>query len=83
MIAKGETVKVRDRKTRQQVYRELDDELTVDAAKLDRDGRRPGSDPHDRPDLQGQGDPPRCSPVARRCQRRCSSARTTTMPRTC
>ncbi len=35
-IARGETVKVRDRYTRQQAYRELDDEMTVDPEKLDR-----------------------------------------------
>jgi type I restriction enzyme R subunit len=35
-IGKGETVKVRDRYTRKQAYRELDDEMTYDAAKLDR-----------------------------------------------
>ncbi len=35
-IAKGETVQVRDRYTRKQAYRELDDEMTYDAQKLDR-----------------------------------------------
>jgi type I restriction enzyme R subunit len=35
-VAKGETVKVRDKFTRKQAYRELDDEITYDAAKLDR-----------------------------------------------
>jgi type I restriction enzyme R subunit len=35
-IAKGQTVKVRDRYTRKQAYRELDDEITYDASKLDR-----------------------------------------------
>jgi type I restriction enzyme R subunit len=35
-IAKGETVQVRDRYSRKQAYRELDDEMTYDAAKLDR-----------------------------------------------
>jgi len=35
-IAKGETVKVRDKFTRKQAYRDLDDDITYDAAKLDR-----------------------------------------------
>jgi type I restriction enzyme, R subunit len=35
-VEKGEWVRVRDRLTRGQAYRELDDELTYDASKLDR-----------------------------------------------
>ena len=35
-VDKGEWVEVRDRLTRQQAYKELEDELTYDAAKLDR-----------------------------------------------
>jgi type I restriction enzyme, R subunit len=35
-ILPGEMVKIRDRYTRKQAYRELDDEMTYDAAKLDR-----------------------------------------------
>jgi len=35
-VEKGEWVRVRDRLTRDQAYKELDDELTYDASKLDR-----------------------------------------------
>jgi len=36
IVEKGEWVQVRDRLTREQAYRELEDELTYDASKLDR-----------------------------------------------
>ena len=76
----GEWVGKRDRKTRDERWEQLDEDLDYDAAQLDRDVVTPDQI---RTVIQpsATGSSPRSSPDARRCPRRWSSPRMTATPR--